>query len=78
MKGVLDESETKLCDALKCERDKLLVRLKNENKRIVSLQRASYQDNSDTESSLPVDLTLADDIIAVCDDNEEDIPATIL
>lgn len=30
MKGVLDESETKLCDALKCERDKLLVRLKNE------------------------------------------------
>lgn len=30
MKGVLSESETMRCDALKSERDKLLNRLKNE------------------------------------------------
>lgn len=30
MKGVLDENETQIRDALKCERDRLLNRLKTE------------------------------------------------
>ncbi|KAI5644675.1 RIM-binding protein of the cytomatrix active zone domain-containing protein [Phthorimaea operculella] len=77
MKGVLDESETARCDALKSERDELLERLKVEIERIVELQRSEYQAPIRAGRSLP-ELSLADDVIAVCDDNEEDIPATVL
>ncbi|XP_069356104.1 ELKS/Rab6-interacting/CAST family member 1-like [Maniola hyperantus] len=81
-KGVLDENETKTCDALKSEKDKLLNRLKVENEQIVEFERGSSEPApQDREGSVPV-LTLADDLIAACDENvifwEEDIPATIL
>ncbi|XP_031767108.2 ERC protein 2-like [Galleria mellonella] len=85
VKGVLDENETAKCDALKIERDRLLNRLKTENERILELQREEYQAHMNQEechTRVPVDITLADDVIAVCDDNvivwEEDIPATVL
>lgn len=44
MKGVLDENETKTCDALKSDKDKLLNRLKVE----VSLISGTYVYRSET------------------------------
>ncbi|KPJ18588.1 hypothetical protein RR48_02824 [Papilio machaon] len=66
MKGVLDENETKACDALKSERDRLLHRLRIENEWLVDSQRDIPLEASQ-DVSLP-DLTLADGQIAVCED----------
>ncbi|CAH0714881.1 unnamed protein product, partial [Brenthis ino] len=75
IKGVLDENDSKTCDILKDERDKLLNRLKIENEQLVEFERDSSE--PEQEIALPI-LTLADDLISVCEDNEEDIPATVL
>lgn len=76
VKGVLSEVETERCNALKSERDRLLERLKIENEHIVEVQRSLYQAPIPAEESALPDLALADELIAV--DNEEDIPATVL
>ncbi|XP_064074622.1 ELKS/Rab6-interacting/CAST family member 1-like [Vanessa tameamea] len=80
VKGVLHENETKASDVLKDEKEKLLNRLKIENERIVEFERDSSEPDQD-EGTLPV-LTLADNLVAACEDNVivwgEDIPATIL
>ncbi|XP_052742137.1 ELKS/Rab6-interacting/CAST family member 1-like [Bicyclus anynana] len=80
VKGVLDENETKTCDELKSEKDKLLNRLKVENEQIVEFERGSSEPVA-RRGSEP-ELTLADELLAVCDDDvivwEEDIPATVL
>lgn len=78
VKGVLDESETTRCDTLKTERDRLLNRLKTENERILELEQWTEPVSAAPEGSLPVDLTLTDELLQACDDNEEDIPATVL
>ncbi|XP_045506881.1 ERC protein 2-like [Colias croceus] len=78
IKGVLDENETKACDILKSERDRMLNRLKMENEALLQFEYETELPQD--ESSLP---TTVDDVLAACEDNqvivwEEDIPATVL
>ncbi|CAG4966085.1 unnamed protein product [Colias eurytheme] len=78
IKGVLDENETKACDILKSERDRMLNRLKMENEALLQFEKETELPQE--ECSLP---TTVDDVLAACEDNqvivwEEDIPATVL
>nr|XP_049706306.1 ELKS/Rab6-interacting/CAST family member 1-like [Helicoverpa armigera] len=81
VKGVLDESDTNRYDTLKAERDRLLNRLKTENERILKLEQYS-EPSPPSPGTLPVDITVTDELLQACDDNvivwEEDIPATVL
>ncbi|XP_038218062.1 ERC protein 2-like [Zerene cesonia] len=79
IKGVLDENETKACDLLKSERDRMLNRLKMETEALIEFEKDTTELPQE-ESSLP---TIVDDVLAACEDNqviiwEEDIPATVL
>ncbi|CAH2098180.1 unnamed protein product [Euphydryas editha] len=70
VKGVLDENETKACDVLKDEKEKLLNRLKIENERIVEFEREPSEPERRVDAgAVSPPLALADRLVSACDDH---------